>query len=537
MMNLQYTGKSLGRWGSLAFVVALLLGGWLRFEQLGVKPLHHDESVNGWFMLSLSHEGQYRYNPDNYHGPSLYYLTLVPLRLLGESEAALRSVPAVCGLLTIAMLWLLRRRLGRVGTPVAALLMASSAGLVYYSRDFIHEMLFGCLSLGIVAGAVRYYDERRFRWIVLGAVSLALLVATKETAMVTGGVLILASGCAWLWETIRARRLLNPGHDPSWSPSLERRPSVDHGLAALVIFLFINLILYSSFFTNGAGVADALRSPWRWTLRSGSEHVKEFWYYAALLLKLELPILLGAVGGGLLILWRGTRFWLFVGAWACGMFLAYSLIGYKTPWLIVNMLIPMALLGGHAVERLVEWSASPLWRALLLLPILAGLTYDAWLTRELNLIHHDDNLNRQGYFADLARTISRDNLNPFINEQVGYVYAQTDRDFLNLVKLIESETDPAGVKNTIYVAAPEYWPLPWYLRDYTVDFSGHLPDFDGSGNPALQHRLIIANTDQIHAFSEASEFRISPTSYNMRPGVSLVLLVRKLETNQESEIK
>jgi hypothetical protein len=59
------------------------------FEQLGVKPLHHDESVNGWFMLSLANDGQYRYNPDNYHGPSLYYLTLLPLRLIGESEAAL----------------------------------------------------------------------------------------------------------------------------------------------------------------------------------------------------------------------------------------------------------------------------------------------------------------------------------------------------------------------------------------------------------------------------------------------------------------
>jgi predicted membrane-bound mannosyltransferase len=51
------------------------------------------------------------------------------------------------------------------------------------------------------------------------------------------------------------------------------------------------------------------------------------------------------LAGGVLIIWRGTRFWLFVGAWALGLFLAYSLIGYKTPWLIVNMLIPMTLLG------------------------------------------------------------------------------------------------------------------------------------------------------------------------------------------------
>lgn len=526
MMNLQDTGKRIGRWGSLAFILALLLASWLRFEQLGLKPLHHDESVNGWFMLSLLHEGTYRYNPDNYHGPSLYYLTLAPLRLLGESDAALRVVPAFFGLLTVALLWLLRRRLGTVGTPVAALLMASSTGLVYYSRDFIHEMIFGCLSLGVVVGAVRYSDERRFRWIVLGAVSLGLLFATKETAVVTLIVLILALICARVWERIRGSESADGGGGG--------RVSFDHAVAALVIFLFVNIILYSSLFTNGAGVVDALRSPWRWTLRSGSEHVKEFWYYAAILLKLELPLLIGALTGGALIAWRGTRFWLFSGAWALGLFLAYSIIGYKTPWLIVNILIPMALLGGHAAQRIATRFPSPALRSLILLPLVAGLGYAAWFTREINLVHYDDNQNRQGYFADLGRSY---NLNPLTNEQVGYVYAQTDRDFLNLVQLIGSEAAAAEGKRTIFIAAPEYWPLPWYLRQYSVDFTGKTPDFDAAGEPVIDHQMVIANTDQLHAFSLSNQFKISPTSYTMRPGVSLILLARQPDHHQESESK
>jgi uncharacterized protein (TIGR03663 family) len=529
-MNLQDSGKRIGRWCSLIFVAALLLASWLRFEQLGVKPLHHDESVNGWFMLSLSHEGQYRYNPDNYHGPSLYYLTLAPLGLLGESEAALRSVPAIFGLLGIGLLWLVRHRLGAVGTPSSALLMATSTGLVYYSRDFIHEMIFGCLSLGIVVGAVRYYDERRFRWIVLWAVSLGLLFATKETAIVTTVVLLLALISAWLWDMIRQRE----SYRNRSAPTGAHGPGLDHIVAALIIFLFINLLLYSSFFTNGAGIGDALRSPWRWTLRSDSEHVKGFWYYGALLLKLELPLLIAAIVGGVIIAWQGSRFWLFVGAWALGLFLAYSIIGYKTPWLIVNMLIPMSLLGGHAIQCLIGRLVSPLARVLAILPLLAGLSYATWFTRELNLVHHDDNLNRVGYLANVGRHYQ---LYPFINDVVGYVYAQTDRDFLNLVKLIESEEAPVGEKRTIFVAAPEYWPLPWYLRRDEVDFTGKLPDLDDKGSPRLGHQMIIANSDQIHYFSEAKGFKISPTSYSMRPGVSLILLVRKPDHIEESEIR
>lgn len=529
MMNLQNSGKSFGRWCGLGFMAAFLLAGWLRVEQLGVKPLHHDESVNGWFMLSLANDGQYRYNPDNYHGPSLYYLTLLPLRLIGESEAALRSVPVIFGLLGIGFLWLLRRRLGPAGTVAAALLMASSTGLVYYSRDFIHEMIFGCLSLGVVAGAVRYYAERRYRWMVMGSASLALLFATKETAIVTTIVLVLAVLSARVWTLIRGRVF-----PPPFSADIRHGGWFDHTVGALMIFIFINLILYSSLFTNGAGISDALRSPWRWTLRSESEHVKGFWYYLELLLKLELPLLVGAIGGGILIIWRGTRFWLFVGAWALGLFLAYSLIGYKTPWLIVNMLMPMTLLAGHAIQRLFELASTRLMRLIITLPLLAGLGYNVWFTRDFNLVHFDDNLNQRGMISDLGR-IGNLELSP--NEGLGYVYAQTDRDFLNLVTLIRSEANQVGEGTTIYIAAPEYWPLPWYLRQFKVDFTGKLPDFDQSGDPLIEHRMIIVSSDQIHKFSEASSFRVSPTSFSMRPGVSLVLLVRKTENIKESELR
>lgn len=518
-------------WSAGIFLAILLLAGWLRFEQLGIKPLHHDEGVNGWFTLNLSRHGEYRYNPDNYHGPTLYYLTLLPLRILGENEVALRTLPATFGLLTVGLVWLLRRRLGPVGTPGAALLLALSTGLVYYSRDYIHEMIFGGLSLCVVVGAVRYREEQRFRWLALGALGAALLFATKETAMITAGVLTLAVPCAagWTWLSRGDR----DGSGAGMMAMTGKRPPLDHLLAGLIIFIFVNLVFYSSIFSNWAGVGDAVRSPWRWTLRSGAEHVKGFWYYAGLLLKLELPLLIGAVIGGALIAWRGTRFWLFVGAWTLGTFLAYSLIGYKTPWLIVSLLIPMALLGGHAMQRLFDLARWPLLRGLLLAALLAGLLPAASLTRRINLTEYDDNQNRVGFLAAVGRDLG---LAPYRDEQVGYVYAQTDRDLLNLVELITSQTN-SPERASIYVASPEYWPLPWYLRDYPgVNFSGTLPAFDEAGVPQIGHEMVVVRVDQIEAFAAANGFSVSPTSYQLRPGVSLALLVCQSDIKNESEI-
>src|SRR5215203_6011454 len=48
----------------------------LRFVSLTLKPLHHDEGVNGWFLTNLFRDGRYAYDPANYHGPTLFYISL-----------------------------------------------------------------------------------------------------------------------------------------------------------------------------------------------------------------------------------------------------------------------------------------------------------------------------------------------------------------------------------------------------------------------------------------------------------------------------
>ena len=87
----------------------------LRLVDLGNRPMHCDEAVHAdKFRLLLEHN-EYKYDPYEFHGPTLNYLTW-PIawwsgasRLAKVDETHLRLVPAVFGILLVALVWLLRR--------------------------------------------------------------------------------------------------------------------------------------------------------------------------------------------------------------------------------------------------------------------------------------------------------------------------------------------------------------------------------------------------------------------------------------------
>src|SRR6476620_5455336 len=54
----------------IAAVCIFIVAAVLRLYDLNLVPLHHDEGVNGNFLLTLVREGRYTYDPANYHGPT-----------------------------------------------------------------------------------------------------------------------------------------------------------------------------------------------------------------------------------------------------------------------------------------------------------------------------------------------------------------------------------------------------------------------------------------------------------------------------------
>src|SRR5512132_4118059 len=102
--------------GALVTAVATFL----RCYNLGLKPFHHDEGVNGFFLTTLFRDGVYKYDPANYHGPTLYYLTLPFVEAFGLKTIPIRVSVAIWGVLMVVLVLYLKDYLGRLGTLLAA---------------------------------------------------------------------------------------------------------------------------------------------------------------------------------------------------------------------------------------------------------------------------------------------------------------------------------------------------------------------------------------------------------------------------------
>src|SRR5436853_3272645 len=104
--------------------VVTAIAAFLRFFWLALKPLHHDEGVNGYFLTNLVRDGVYKYDPGNYHGPTLYYIAYPFVKLFGLETFPIRFSVGIFGVLTVVLALYLKRYLGTLGSLFAALFIA-----------------------------------------------------------------------------------------------------------------------------------------------------------------------------------------------------------------------------------------------------------------------------------------------------------------------------------------------------------------------------------------------------------------------------
>jgi uncharacterized protein (TIGR03663 family) len=547
----------------VAAAAILVVAAVLRFYDLDLVPLHHDEGVNGNFLVRLVREGYYRYDPGNYHGPTLYYFAaLFPwlLRLLsgphaqdtyGLTTTAIRLVPALFGLATIGLVLTLRRNLGTLATLTAAGLLAISPGAVYLSRYFIHETLFVFFTLGIVVAALKYFETTRPAYLILAAVSAGLLFATKETAIISAGVLVIALVLTRICYLLINRR------DADTANFMERvggPPSLAVWiLVAIAVFIVVNILFYSSFFTNyPKGVWDSLETFKVWTKTSKEAHVHPLITYVWWLLLQESPLLfLGALGAVFAVLKPSKAFALFSALWAFGLIAAYSLIAYKTPWLSLNFIVPLALCSGFAIEQLyvglARWEVGKRLRVALVAGVLLfALGPLPGLARGFDKVVSNKSWSGPGTGLVQALAEFKPHRKTFIpgyqtidlnfynydndDGYYVYVYAHTRRDLLKLVDEINrlAQRTHQGGQTGITIVSPDYWPMPWYLRDYNrVGYHGHMVV---SNEP-----IIIASLGQAEEVELTYRDRyqkvnsgLNPAgSFALRPGVELLLYVRR----------
>src|SRR5215203_5230067 len=159
----------------------------LRFFNLGLKPFHHDEGVNGFFLTSLFREGTYRYDPANYHGPTLYYISLVFSKLFGLNTISVRASVAIFGVLTVVLAFFLRSFIGKFGALAAGAFLAMSPGMVFISRYFIHEIFFIFLSLAFVLSVLFFIRNKEAGPFAVVWMALLLLVCFLPSGILLAG--------------------------------------------------------------------------------------------------------------------------------------------------------------------------------------------------------------------------------------------------------------------------------------------------------------------------------------------------------------
>ncbi len=473
---------------ALICLAPILAASALRFPELALRPMHCDEAVNADKFGTLLETGRYEYNPAEFHGPTLYYMTLLPAHLRGQrrykslDEITLRLVPATVGVVLVGASFLLAPYLGISGAAATAVLTAISPAMVYYSRYYIHEILLVFFSFGALIAACRYVLKPRAGWAILTGLCLGLMHATKETAVIVFVSMLLA-----LIVVLVSERRLGAAAAPFRAVA---RPL--HVVLAVVSAVLVSVLFYSSFLTNWQGVADSLRTYGFYFDRATSAtfHIHSWDYYLGLLLyshrkgspiwteglifALAVPAFVAAWSKAGI---RGVNPTLlrFLSCYTLFLIVFYSAIPHKTPWCLLGFLHGLILLAGAGVVLLLNASKKIAARAAVCVVVFAAagnLSWQAWA----------------GSFRYEA-----DPVNP-------YVYAHTGTDVYLIVRRVEDLTraDPRGSAMPIQIISREnLWPLPWYFRG----LSG-VQWWNGVSETAPKAPLILVTPDMESALTQ-----------------------------------
>ncbi|TLD70943.1 TIGR03663 family protein [Phragmitibacter flavus] len=519
-------------WKSFVFLfaLALALGGMYRFADLGKKPMHTDEAILALKTQEFWRTGFFKYDPKDYHGPFLHEATRAMGVVRGMdademNERRFRAVVAIFGFAMILLPLFFLDVLGKTGTAMAAILLAVSPMMNFYSRYYIMEVPMVFLG-GLMLGALWSWTKwRNVWWLLLAGACMGAMHATKETfvfpmaAIFAGVVAVKMMGGTF--EAKSTRLTFSPkrgGGRVTW------RSWFWLGFSATVVSVW----QFSNGFREWTGVLESATTYLSYLQRSeGSGHEKPWTYYLGVLfwhkdgfLWTELMTGVLALMGILSVFFQPKlaknlhAAQVFLAVYTVVLLALYSLIPYKTPWTILGVNFALPLLAGLGV-RWVFVSTGPWILKALWLLILTGGVYH---------LCQQTSMATDYKFPGEVR-YSADSRNP-------YVYSHTTTNFLKLVDLVEDlkEHHPDGNDMAVYVVQREFgWPLAWYLRDMPrVSYVDQFP-------VKLDAPVVVVDLDQegkaweiLSSTAEAGPVPDYVTSvFGLRPGTNLAVLVRE----------
>lgn len=201
----------------LLLAVVLLLAGSIRFWHLDARSIWFDEAfslelaTNCGFTELLDRTGR------DVHPPGYYLLLKAWMWAVPRTEVGIRSLSAILGVCGVGLIFQVTRRLARLSripqirrhsqsiSFSAALLLATNAQHIYWSREARMYTLGVVLTLVSTGLMMRWLFERSWRWGFLTALSAAALMLTHNYGLFT---VVCQAGCVVWYELIFHRREL-----------------------------------------------------------------------------------------------------------------------------------------------------------------------------------------------------------------------------------------------------------------------------------------------------------------------------------------
>ena len=213
------------------FLLILLVTIALRFYALDLKLFHHDEAIHAWFSYRLLTEGIYTYDP-MYHGPFLYYTAAGMFSLFGDSDLVGRLLPAIFGTALVALVYPIYKLgyLDKKQALIAALFLAVSPNMVYFSRFLRNDIYIAVFSMVLLVALLYYFDRHKVQYMLIAGAAAGLGMSTKENMPI-----ILLTFGVYLLYLVWTRKVHLPAR---WVR--------DFALAGIVM-VGIMAVLYSSF--------------------------------------------------------------------------------------------------------------------------------------------------------------------------------------------------------------------------------------------------------------------------------------------------
>lgn len=483
----------------ILWLVVLATAVWLRVDSLVARPIHFDEATGARITADrLEPTSDYAFNPVHNHGPTLSFAGAIASRLAGDdswktmSVLPLRAVTVTSGVLLVMVPLYWRRRFGDAPMLLAATLLATSPLLVYYSRMYIHEILLALFGILVVVMLCR----KRTLW-AAGAM-LGLMFATKESfaiSVIAWG--IAGVGVAWQFrETIRLQ-VWRELFDEWWRPVV----------AMLICAAAVSVVFYTDGLSRPSGIWDAVRTFFIYKTEGG--HDKPFGYYVSMMLvPRKDAVWWGETTVALLALLAFVRSFSksmpkdkaavirFLAYATVAHFAIYSLIAYKTPWLMCLPWAHVCLLAGFSLVSITSWKSWPTVATTIAIVITLSLQFrqTRWAT---------------GRFE--------------IDQRNAYAYVPTSRDIESMERWLNqlAAGDPKRIE-PIAVVGSYYWPLPWYLRNF--DAVGYWQD---ASDPSLsQCGVVLALPEEADAVSAKLTNTHTGFPRSLRTNVVVTLYLR-----------